>query len=148
MVEIAFALSIFVLLIMTSIDFGWMISTKLTLQNAVRQAGRYAITGQCFTGSNGTCTATRYNSILTTVENYSLGNINSNNVGTVVTLSCTNQGGGCPDNAGGPGDIVTISVNFPYPFITPLVAPFFPNHSYRIKVSAAFTNEPFPPGQS
>jgi Flp pilus assembly protein TadG len=147
MVEMAFAASVFLSLLMATIDFGWMFSNKLTLQNAVRQAGRYAITGQCIE-SNGACSLSRYNSILNTLENYSLGLINSNNAGSDVTISCTNQGGGCPNGAGGPGDIVTITVTYPYSFVTPFLAPLFPNHSYTIKVSAAFTNEPFPPGQS
>jgi Flp pilus assembly protein TadG len=148
MVESALAFSVFLLLIMATIEFGYMFSSKLTLQNAVRQAGRYAITGQCITGSNGTCSITRYNSVLQTLETYSGGLLNSANVGADVTLSCTNQGGGCPNSAGGPGDLVTISVSYPYPFVTPVIAPFFPSHKYTIKVSAAFANEPFPPGQS
>jgi Flp pilus assembly protein TadG len=148
MVETAFAFSVFLLLIMATVDFGYMFSSKLTLQNAVRQAGRYAITGQCITGSNGTCSITRYNSVLQTVENYSVGLITAANVGADVTLTCTNLGGGCPNQAGGPGDLVTISVTYPYQFITPVIAQFFPNKKYTIKVSAAFTNEAFPPSQS
>jgi len=147
MVEMAFAATVFLTLTLAVIDFGWMFSNKMTLQNAVRQAGRYAITGQCVE-SNGSCSITRYNSVLQTLESYSLGLINGSNVSSVVTLSCTNQGGGCPNQAGGPGDIVTITVNYPYPLLTPILAPLFHNHSYTIKVSAAFTNEPFPPGQS
>lgn len=146
-VEMAFAITVFLSLLMTTVDFGWMFSNKLTLQNAVRQAGRYAITGQCI-GSSGSCSVSRYNSILQTVESYSLGLITTHNASSDVTISCINQGGGCPNGAGGPGDIVTITVTYPYPFVTPFLAPLFHNHSYTIKVSAAFTNEPFPPGQS
>lgn len=147
MIELAFAASVFLTLLLAVIDFGWMFSNKLTLQNAVRQAGRYAITGQCFQ-NNGSCTLTRYNSILQTLENYSLGLINSNNVSSDVAITCTNQGGGCPNPGGGPGDIITITVTYPYQFVTPVIAPLFPSHSYTIKVSAAFTNEAFPPSQS
>jgi len=146
MVEMAFALSVFLTLLMATVDFGWMFSNKLTLQNAVRQAGRYAITGQCIE-SNGSCSETRFNSIEQILENYSLGLVNSNNLSSVVSITCTSQGGGCPNGAGGPGDIVTITVTYPYQFVTPAIAAFFTNHSYTIKVSAAFTNEPFPPSQ-
>jgi Flp pilus assembly protein TadG len=147
MVEMAFAASVFLSLLLAVIDFGWMFSNKLTLQNAVRQAGRYAITGQCVE-SNGSCSLTRYNSIIQTLETASLGLVNANNINSVVSITCVNQGGGCPNGAGGPGDTVTIKVTYPYPFVTPLVAPLFPNHSYTIKVSSAFTNEYFPPNQS
>src|ERR1035441_10774744 len=63
LVETAISLSIFLLLVLGTIDFGYLISTKVTLQNGVRQGGRYAITGQCITGSDGSCSESRYNSI-------------------------------------------------------------------------------------
>jgi len=146
--EIAFSLSFLLLMIMAVIDFGYMFSTKMTLQNAVRQAGRYAITGQCFTSGDGSCSQSRYQSIVQTLETSSLGFITSSNFSSVVTISCTNLGGNCPNMAGGPGDLITIQVHYPYPFITPLIAPFFPSHAYTIRVSSAFTNQPFDPGQS
>lgn len=148
LVEVAISLSVFLLLAMGTIDFAFMFSHKLTLQNAVRQAGRYAITGQCVAGSNGTCSLSRYNSILTALENASEGLLNSGNVASDVTMTCTNEGGGCPNPAGGPKDVVTIQVAYPYNFITPLIAPFFKNQPLTIKVSSSFTNEQFPPGQS
>lgn len=147
LVEVALSLSLLLLMVMAVIDFGYMLSSQVTLQNAVRQAGRYAITGQCMTGTNGSCSASRYNSIIATLEYYSVGLINSSNVGDI-SITCTNKGGGCPNGAGGPGDIITISVAYPYPFLTPLVAPFFPNQSHTINVSASFVNETFPPSQS
>jgi len=148
LVETALSLLCFLFLVMGIIDFGYMTYAKATLQNAVRQAGRYAITGQCITGSGGTCSESRYNSIIQTLQNFSNGLLTSSNTATDVTISCINQGGGCPNNAGGPGDVVTISVNYPYPLLTSLIAKFFPGGSYTIQVSAAFTNEHFPPSQS
>lgn len=144
MVEFAITLGAFFLLVLGTMDFGNLYSTKMTLQNAVRQAGRYAITGQCITGVNGTCSMTRYNSIIQTVEDYSLGKVNS----AQITLTCTDQGGGCPNQAGGPGDVVTIRVTYPYTFMTAPVGAFFTNGKYTITVSSAFTNEGFPPAQS
>lgn len=146
MVEVAISLSILLLLVMAVFDFAYLMSSQVTLQNAVRQAGRYAITGQCI-GSNGTCSQSRYNSIIQTLETYSVGLINSSNVGDV-SITCANQGGGCPNGAGGPGDLVTIKIAYPYPFLSPMISAFFANHSYTINVSASFTNEPFPPSQS
>jgi Flp pilus assembly protein TadG len=147
MVEVAIGLFLLLVLTMAAIDFGYMFSTKVTLQNAVRQAGRYAMTGRCITGSDGSCSKTRYNSIVATLQDYSLGFLNSNNTGDV-TFVCTDKGGGCPNQAGGPGDQVTISVAYPYGFLSPLLAAFFPSHAYTVRVSAAFTNEQFPPSAS
>jgi hypothetical protein len=145
--EAAISLSLLLVLAMATMDFGYLFFTKLTLQNAVRQADRYAVTGQCISGSNGTCTQTRYNSIIATLQDNSLGLLNPGNAGDV-SVTCTNDGGGCPNNAGGPGDLITISVSYPYGFISPLLATFFPGHAYTIGVSATSLNEPFPPSAS
>ena len=144
LVETAISLSIFFLLVLGTMDFGYLFSTKFTLQNAVRQGGRYAITGQCITGSDGTCSESRYTSIIQTVETASLGRVTAGEI----RITCTDNGGGCPNNAGGPGDIVTITVTHPYTFMTGPIGAFFPGKSYTLKVSAAFTNEMFPPSGS
>ncbi|MFI5116650.1 MAG: TadE/TadG family type IV pilus assembly protein [Terriglobales bacterium] len=144
LVEFGISLPIFLLLILGVIDFGYLFSIKVTLQNAVRQGGRYAITGGCITGSDGTCSQTRYNSILQTVENAAIGRLNSSQI----SITCQDAGGGCPNGAGGPGDVVTITVTYPYHFMTGPIGAFFPGKSYTITVSSAFTNEIFPPSQS
>jgi Flp pilus assembly protein TadG len=143
LVEIAFSLGIFPLLVWGTIEFGTMYSYKVTLQNAVRQAGRYAITGQCTSGNN--CTAAdRYNAIIEILEGTSQGLINSNNVGDVA-ITCTNLGGGCPvGGAGGPGDEIVITVTYPYQFVTGPITRFFPS-GYTITVASSVTNEMFPP---
>jgi hypothetical protein len=144
LVEFAISLSIFLLLVLGVIDFGYLYSTKVTLQNAVRQGGRYAITGECITGSDGSCSQTRYNSIQQTVENASLGLLNS----TQISITCLDEGGGCPNGAGGPGDIVIITVTYPYHFMTGPIGKLFPGKSYTLNISSTFTNEIFPPSQS
>lgn len=146
LIEFALVASVFLLLIFSVIDFAYLFYTRATLQNAVRQAGRYAITGQCV-NKNGTCTLTRYKSIIQTLENTSIGLLNDANSSDIV-IACTNNGGGCPNQAGGPGDTVTITVTYQYKFLTGLMAPLFTGGQYPIKVSASFNNEPFPPGQS
>jgi Flp pilus assembly protein TadG len=147
LVEVAFSIGIFLLFVWGTIEFGNMFNTKSTLQNAVRQAGRYAITGQCI-GGVGACTESRYNSILAIVEGTSDGYINSSNVASDVSLTCTNAGGGCPNGAGGPADLVTITVTYPYPFLTGPMHKLWPGGSYTITVSSSFKNEQFPPNQS
>jgi len=147
LIEAALSLSIFLLLVFGTIDFGYLFYTQLTLQNAVRQAGRYALTGQCINGSNGSCSESRYNSVVQTLQTVSAGLLNSSNTGAI-SITCTNAGGGCPDGAGGPGDLVVITVTYPYHFVTGPAAAFFPNRSHTITVSASFANEMFPPSQS
>ena len=139
---------IFLVLVFGTMDFANLFYHKLTLQNAVRQAGRYAITGQCILGSNGACSMSRYLSIQQVLESASVGILNSGNIASDATIVCTNQGGGCPTAAGGPGDLVTITVTYQYNFMTAPISKFFPGGTYKIVVSSAFINEPFPPNQS
>jgi len=146
LLEVAICLTLFVILVIGTMDFGFLFYTQLTLQNAVRQAGRYAVTGQCITGSNGACSESRYNSIVQTLQTASDGLLNSSNAGDI-SITCTNVRGGCPTNAGGPGDIVNISVTYVYSCLNGPIAAFFPG-GYTIRVSGAFTNEPFPPSSS
>lgn len=144
LVEMAISLSLLLLLVMATIDFGYLFSTKVTLQNAVRQGGRYAITGQCILAGDGSCSKTRYNSIMQTVEDTSLGRLDSSQI----ALRCQDYGGGCPTGAGGPGDVVTITVTYPYHFMTGPIGAFFPGKSYTLTVSSTFKNESFSPSQS
>jgi len=133
LVEFAIAALVFLTLVFVVIDFSYLYFNKLTLQNAVRQAGRYAITGQAMPSQ------TRYASILQTVQTYSLGRATSSNT----TICGAVLGCGC---GGGPGETVTITVTYQYQFITPLVAKFISGGAYAMTVSSSFKNEPFPPG--
>lgn len=135
LVEFAISALVFLLVVFAIIDFSFLYFAKLTLQNAARQAGRYAITGQAMQGQ------TRYASIMQTAQNFGLGFVTSSN-----TTICSSVGG-C-GSGGGPNETVTITITYPYKFITPLVATFFSNGSYTITVSSTFKNEPFPPGQT
>ena len=96
LVEFALALMILLVLVFGTMDFANLYYHKLTLQNAVRQAGRYAITGQCILGSKGVCSMSRYLSIQQVLQTASVGILNSGNIAGDATIVCTNQGGGCP----------------------------------------------------
>ena len=81
MVEFALVASIFLLLIFGMFDLAFYFYGRVTLQNAVRQAARYAITGNCgtpgscFSGSNGQGggSGDRLNTIEQTVQKFSFG---------------------------------------------------------------------------
>jgi Flp pilus assembly protein TadG len=148
LLEFALGLMIFLVLVFGSMDFANLLYHKVTLQNAARQAGRYAITGQCLLNSSGACSMSRYLSIQQVLENASIGIINSSNIASDVTIICINEGGGCPTSAGGPGDLVTITVTYKYSFMTAPIARLFPGGTYTIVVSSAFINEPFLPNES
>ena len=150
LVEFAIAVTVFLLLLFATIDFGYFFYVKVTLQNAVRQAGRYAITGNC-TGGSGCFVsgpADRYHSIVQIALTYSFGLITASNI----TITCLppplGLTGGCPayaGGAGGPGDTVMITATYTWNPITAWIARFFENGSYAFSVSATFKNESFPP---
>ena len=174
MVEFALVGSVFLLLVFGMFDLAYYFYGRVTLQNAVRQAARYAITGNCGGTSSGDCygsgsgTTTpgdRVTTLITTVVNYSFGLVNCGNgdwSGTYCTsspyvqITCApaSGSGSCnPDyqdgtnNAGGPGDTVTITATYTWsPWIITHFVPagYFPS-TVTYNVSSSFKNEPFPP---
>jgi hypothetical protein len=56
------------------------------------------------------------------------------------------QGG--TNNAGGPGDTVTIALTANLPLVTALVGQYFAHGQYTTTVAASFRNESFSPGNS
>jgi hypothetical protein len=153
LVESAICFAVFFVLIFGVIEFGFLFYTKVTMQNAVRQAARYAITGNC--NVPGQCfviggTGNRYATIVQTVENYSFAiPLSSSNI-TVVCIqgTCPGYSGGTggSGNAGGPED--TIKITATYTFTPIFIGKFFSGGNYPITVSATFKNEPFPPPAS
>ncbi|HUJ72492.1 MAG TPA: TadE/TadG family type IV pilus assembly protein [Verrucomicrobiae bacterium] len=136
MVEFAVVAPLFFLLVFGITDFGLMFFRLETLQYAVREAGRYAVTGQNMQGLS------RVDSIKTIIRQKSAGIPIDDS-----QISITSNGETC---AGGPRQMVTVSLSSNYTFITPLIGKFFPNHDgngmggqYVFKVSTTFMNEPF-----
>ena len=136
--EFAFVLPMFVLLLLGIVDFSRLFYVELTLQNAVRQAGRFAITGNHLANPQNPGTSmSRVQSITQIAQNAALGL-------SVSQISISSIQGGT-GNAGGPQDTCTISLTENLKMLTPLIGAFFRNNTYTFTVSAAFKNEPFPP---
>ncbi len=140
-VEFALVAPMFFLLFFAVFDFARIFYVQMTLQNAVRQAGRYAITGNHLPdpqhqGQN----LSRINSI-TSVAQQAAGGLSVSNI----QISSATGGSG---SAGGPGDTVTISLSTSLQLMTPVVAQFFQNGTYGFTVSVSFKNEPFPPSNT
>jgi len=143
LVESALCFLMFFTLVFGVIDFAWVYYAKATLQNAVRQAARYAVTGSCNTPpcfQNGS--GNRLNTIISTVNTFSFA------LGPTVTVTCTGacpgySGDGGTNNGGGPGDIVTVTAH--YTFKPWLLGRLFPSGGYVINVTSTFKNESFAP---
>jgi Flp pilus assembly protein TadG len=133
---------LFFLLLFGVIDFGRLFFVQMSLQNAIRQAGRFAVTGNHLPdpkkpGQN----LSRVDSIIKTAQQAAMGL-------DVTNVQVTSSKGGT-GNAGGPGDTVTISLTTNMKLITPIISRFFgPKGTYKFTVSVSFKNEPFPPGNT
>jgi len=150
MLETAFVLGTFLLLLFGIIDLGFLFYSEVTLQNAVRQGARYAVTGNC---SSGTCfdpgngSGDRLNTIINTVVKFSFGLITNSSVTvTCVQGTCPTYSGYGSNNAGGPGDVVKVSATYTWHPI--ILYRFFTGGSYTYSVSATYKNEIFQPPAS
>lgn len=146
MLEFALSAVVFFAMFFAVIDFGFFFFAKVTLQNAVRQAGRYAITGNC--GSGGNCfgtTGNRLPIIISTVQHFSYF-LNPTVTVTCISGSCPGYGGG----AGGPQDVVQITATYTwYPFVVTKFMPgSIPGGHVNLSVSSIFKNEAFAPPSS
>jgi Flp pilus assembly protein TadG len=139
--ELALIIPRFLLLVFGVCDFGRLFFVETTLQNALRQAGRYAITGnhQPDPKHQGQ-TLSRVDSIIQVAQQAAIG-IDV----TDIKISSVNGGAG---SAGGPGDTVIISLTSDVKLITPVIAAFFKNGTYTFTVSVRLKNEPFPPSDT
>jgi Flp pilus assembly protein TadG len=141
MIEFAIVAPLFFFLIFGVLDFSRMFFAQMTLQDAVLEAGRYASTGNHMTDPNNPQqTLSRVASIDAIAQEYAVGfNVSNVQVSSV---------GGGAGSAGGPGDIVTVSLTTNLPLMTPMISRLFPNGAYTFTSSVTFKNEPFPSGQT
>jgi len=141
--EFALVAPLVFLLVFGIIDFGRLFFTEVTLQNALREAGRFAVTGRHLPNpGNPGVNLSRVDSIIQIATQAAQGLDVSN-----IQISSPQGGAGRP--AGGPSETVVISLTTSVKLMTPIIATFFgPNGSYKFTVSTTFRNEPFDPGQS
>ncbi len=133
LVEFALVAPLFFLLVFGITDFGRLFFTQETLQFALREAGRYAVTGQHM--SQGGTNITRVASIKAIAQQKAIGIDVSN-----ISISS----GGVSGFAGNPGDTVVVSLTTNLKLITPMIGRFFgPSQTYTFTVQTSFRNEPF-----
>ena len=139
LVETALAIPLLLLLVFGTIDLGRVLFGHLTLQHAVREGGRFAVTGRTLGGMRGD--HPRLDSVFKIVvqdaEPFPLTTSD-------IHVSSANGGEG---SAGGPGDVVTISVKYPIQLLTPMIGRLFREGRVVVEVASTFRNEFFPQTQ-
>src|SRR5436309_15897288 len=105
-VEFAVVVPLFVLLVFGVIDFGRLFFTQMTVQHAMREAGRFAVTGNHLDDpKHPGKDLSRVDSIVQVAQNAATGIDVSG-----IHISSVEGGEHGPGAAGGPGDTVTISI--------------------------------------
>ena len=141
LLEFALVAPMVFLLLFGVFDFTRLFYVEMTLQNAVRTAGRYGVTGNHLAdpkhpGQN----LSRVSSMIQVAQQAAVGLDVSN-----MQISSTGGGKG---SAGGPQDTLTVSLTTNLKLMTPIVARFFGNGTYTFTVAVSFKNEAFPPGNT
>jgi Flp pilus assembly protein TadG len=143
-VEMTFAFLLFFTIFMAIVEFSHLLYAKVTLQHALRTAGRYMITGQTTKDAN---------------------NVDIPRDQKVHDVFCTNvfaAGVMCPDlpsfhftcpelplpsicttPGGAAGQTVIVTVTVAKPAMFPFFSKFFPAGGFPIDLSTTWKNEPF-----
>jgi Flp pilus assembly protein TadG len=144
MVEFAIVAPIFLLLVFAVMEYGRIFFVQMNVQQAVHDAGRFASTGNHLSDPNNPgSNLSRVQSIIQTIQNEAVAvpGVNPSDL----KISSVNGGAG---SAGGPSDVVTVSLTTNLPLATPLIGLLFPNGAYTFVASATFKNEPFDPANT
>jgi Flp pilus assembly protein TadG len=142
LVEFAIVVPLFFLLMFGIIDLGHLYFVKVTLENAMRQAGRYAVTGASMPGMS------RLASIVTVAKNSAPGLDISNIVISSPLGGSSVSSNGTASAAGLPGENVTISLTAHLTLFTNLIGHYYgTNDVDTFTVSTTFRNEQFPYSQ-
>jgi Flp pilus assembly protein TadG len=151
-VEFALIAVAYLILILGLFEFATLFWVNLTMQYAVREGARYAITGRADLGPS------RYESIIAKMKDSSMGQWDV--VNPVIAITINNGATQTYSNSaqytagmfGTAGDIVVFRLNCQWPLITPvsnllrIVNPtsvFFPGNNYAFSVAATMRNEAF-----
>ena len=140
-VEMALVLPLFLLLLVGVIELSLMFFANLTMQYAVREGARYAITGLSDADPN-TTNQQRYQAVIARMKISSIGIFDMTS--PVITTNNIKYTDSTSYNAamfGKAGDILVIRIDCAWPLATPMLTPFFKDGVYRFTVAATMLNE-------
>ncbi len=142
-VEMAIVAPLFFLLIFALFEYCLLFFVNLSMQYAVREGARYAVTGQSNLDPN-TANPQRYLAVIEKIKDSSMGVYAY--VNPVITINNTqyqSSGSYTSNMFGNPGDVVVLQLNCSWPIVTPLMKPFFTGGIYNFSVAATMRNEAF-----
>lgn len=143
LVEMAIIAPVFLLVLVALIELSIMFFATLTMQYAVREGARFAITGQS-TSEGYASNQQRYATVIAKMRDNSLGMYDRLN--TRISVNGTSYQQKAYNNGmfGAAGSINVIQLDCEWPVITPLISRFYTNGKYSFTVAATMRNEIFP----
>lgn len=147
-VEMAIITPLFLLLLLALVEFGLVFFTTLTMQFAVREGARYAVTGQSNLDPN-TANQQRYAAVIQKIRSSSMGLYDGlgedGKSGPTISVNGTAYQSSAYGNAmfGSAGSIVVLQLDCYWKVATPVVSSFFPGGKYHFAVAATMRNEFF-----
>ena len=141
-VEMAIVMPVFLFLLLALVEFGTMFFVTLTMQYAVREGARYAITGQRNLDPN-TASRQRYAAVIEKIRDSSFGMYAK--VTPVISVNGTSyKPSGYSDAMfGSAGSIIVLRLDCSWTVTTPLISQVFTDGKYRFAVAATMRNEYF-----
>jgi len=143
LVEMAIVGPVFLLILLSLIELSMMFFATLSMQYAVREGARYAITGQ----SNldpASSNQQRYTAIITDIVNNSMGMYTK--LTPVISVNGTSYAASAYSSGmfGVAGSINVLRLDCYWVVTTPLLSSFFSGGKYHFAVAATVRNEYFP----
>jgi len=134
---------VLLLVMLALVELSLMFFTTLTMQYAVREGARYAITGQRSLDPK-ISDQQRYAAVIESMRSNALGMYEK--VSPVISVngkgySNTTYSDGMFGEA---GDIIVLQLDCTWPVTTPLLSQLFKDGKYRFAVAATMRNEFFP----
>jgi len=140
-VELTLGFLLFFALFMAVVEFSHLNYTKVTLQHALRSAGRYMVTGQTTKDANGNNIA-RSDAIHDVFcANVIATGLQCPSLGPDFTFVCLDAP--CSQPAGGPNQTVMATVTLHKHSLTPFFSQFFSTDGVTFQISSTWKNEPF-----
>ena len=139
-VEFAITASLFFLLMFMVLDFAVYSFIKLTMQHAVREGARYAITGQV--DLDPQAKYDRQRAVIQKIRDNSMGYFDE--VLAESDIEVTDTDGLPVSGFGAPGESIVITFNCHWPIISPFTRAILSDSYYNFSVRASMRNESFP----
>lgn len=139
-VEFSLVAAVFFSVFFTIVDLSVYNYVKLTMQNAVREGARYAVTGRSDLDPDGT--GNRVAAVTAMISNASNGYLDKV-MNEHDGIRVEDIDGNSISGFGGAGEIIAIHLDCQWSAFSPLIYPFLDGGKYSFTVSTAMKNESF-----